>query len=186
MRRAPHKPTEIGNVPGKARIGPCVAPVILMTIHAALTYGQPAANSSLTIEATMVDGTRVQFTLTKTETDKGTVREKRWKKDSDPVKDKATFEQTDKLYDIKRKSDGTKLVAKADVLLKDPALTFVFNSPEASKYAKQELKSPTILLIVEGTSFGLYDRTTVYLVTEKEQAKLFDFLKNANFPEMAN
>lgn len=155
--------------------------LILTAFQANAVAEKPPPKMSITFESTILDGTQVEFTVTKTGADKGTIRKKRWMKGNDPTTDEPSFEKTIKIYCIRIRSDGTELTGKADVPLKDPIVIFTLNRPEALDPQKI-IEGPTITLIVKGTFFGLKDRTTIYKLTEKERADLRAFLENINFP----
>jgi hypothetical protein len=75
----------------------------------------------------MINGTQVAFTLAPTEPARGTIREIRWNKDKDPAQDTPDYDETTTLYDIRAARDGTKIVCKAAVPLKNPTVTFLVN-----------------------------------------------------------
>lgn len=175
-----------GTIHAKLCLGIGIFLMILVAFQANTADGRtPTSSMSITFESTLEDGTQVEFTVNKTGSDKGTIREKRWRKGHDPTKDAPDFEETIKIYQIRVSSDGTELVGKADVRLKDPIVIFTLNRPE-DQDPKQKIERPAITLIVKGTSFGLKDRTTIYIITQKEREDLRIFLKNANFPKLAN
>jgi hypothetical protein len=138
--------------------------MILAPIQTNATDEKPSTKVSIIFSSTIEDGTQVEFTVSKTGSDQGAIREKRRRKGNDPTKDKPDSDETIKIYQIRVRSDGTELVGKAEVLLTDPVVTFTLNRPEDQDPGQKRAR-PTITLIVKGTSFGLKDRTTIYKIT---------------------
>lgn len=144
---------------------------------------ESSAKKSITFESSLENGTQVEITVTKTDSNKGTVREKRWRKGKDPTTDEPDSEKTTKIYDISAKSDGSELAGKADVTFKDPIVIFRLNRPD-DQVLGDRIETPTIIVIVTGTIFGLKDKTTIYIITEKDRGNLRAFLTGANFPSL--
>lgn len=173
----------VGTIHAISRLGIYLFLMILAPFQANTGDDRTLIKMSITFSSIIEDGTQVEFTVDKTGSDKGTILEKRWRKDHDPTKDAPDTEETTKIYQIRVRSDGTELVGKADVLLKDPLVTFTLNRP-VDQDPGQKFEIPTLTIIVKGTSFGLKDRTTIYIITQKEREDLRTFLKNANLPEL--
>lgn len=144
---------------------------------------ESSAKKSITLESSLGNGAQVEITVTKTDSNKGTVREKRWHKGKDRTTDEPDSDKTAKIYDISTKSDGSELTGKADVTFKDPNVIFRLNRPD-DQVLGDRIETPTITAIVTGTLFGLKDKTTIYIVTEKDLGNLRAFLTGANFPSL--
>lgn len=144
---------------------------------------ESSAKKSITFESSLENGTQVEITVTKTDSNKGTVREKRWHKGKDRTTDGTDSDKTTKIYDISTKSDGSELTGKADVTFKDPNVIFRLNRPD-DQVLGDRIETPTIIVIVTGTIFGLKDKTTIYIITENDRGNLRAFLTGANFPSL--
>lgn len=162
----------------------CLSLIILGTFQVNAADQKQSAVMSIIFNSTMEDGTQVEFTVTKTGSDKGTIQEKKWLKGDDPATDEPDSIEKTKIYRITAKSDGTELVGKADVPLKDPIVIFTLNRPE-DQDPERKIEKPTLTLIVKGTTLHIKDKTTIYIITEKEREDLRAFLRNAGFPEAA-
>jgi len=162
-----------------------VLPVITLAACGVNAAGDEyLTTSSITLSSYLENGTQIAFTVTKTGSTAGTVRESRWREGKDPTTDEPDTEETTRIYNIRAKSDGTQLAGKARVMFKDPIVIFRLNRSKEQVLGKR-IDSPTITVMVKGTALGLKDTTTVYIITEKEQGNLREFLKRARFPSMA-
>jgi len=140
------------------------------------TAGVPATAGSYRFGARMEDGTQVELTLTQTGPESATIRETRWKRGEDPARDKPIYDDSSDLYAIHTARDGAKVICKSQEPIRDPTVTFTIGPPGAPK--------PLVTVAIEGTMFGVADRTTPYQTSERERGELLDFLRRAHFPAL--
>ena len=162
----------------------CLFIMILVAFQAKASDKKMPAMACKTFSSTLKDDTRVEITVTKTGPENGTIRERRWRKGTNPTTENPDIDKMTRIYRVRVKNDGTKLVGKADVIFRDPTVIFTLDRQE-KKEPKQTMEKPMITINVKGATFGFNDKTTIYIITEKERADLREFLKNANFPELA-
>lgn len=179
--------TRTNSVPHGCRAlwrGAFIALVALLAIHTDAGCGDLPTSTSIVFESTSLDGGPIVFAVNITGPDNGTITETGWKKGKDRSKDRPNSKKTTKVYDAKARADGTMLVGKADVPLKDPTLTFILSRQNLRDDSRLGIKRRAIFVIVRGTTFGLKDRTTRYIITEEEHVDLCRFLKDARLPRL--
>jgi hypothetical protein len=117
-------------------------------------------------------GKHSEITLDKTGTDTGTVNVKTWNNGPNHAGNPPDKDEKTRLYAITAKSNGSKIVCKADVPGSDPDVAFVVAGSQ----------SPSVTVTIVGTTFGLGDGTNVYPITQSDLTKITQFVASAGFP----
>lgn len=104
--------------------------------------------------------------------DRGSIRVRYWKTESDPAQTPPHREETYKIYDIVTNADGSVTTCKASAPGSDPVVTIDMNGRQDD--APQS--SPRITIAVAGTSFGLGDGRSTYEISAEARQSMQDFL----------
>lgn len=153
--------------------------LFMLTFAGVRSQDGPQA-STFRFQANSPKGTLLIITIDKLGNDRGTIREQRWKKGKDPARDKPDYDETDQVYELKARRDGSKIVCKAQEPIADPTVSFDILDQEDSSGTK----TTTVTQTIKGTVLGVKDGTRVFRITDKVREDLEHFIKCTNLPEL--